>query len=421
MRDLNRRSFLATSAFAGLAPKVLGANDRIQLGIVGTGGRGQYLARAFDKLGCRIAAVCDVWERRRKLGSELYQCEGYLDYRELLQRKDIDAVAVATPDHWHATVSIAAMESGKDVYCEKPMCHTIDEARRMMETARKTSRIVQVGSNGGSAPQYHSARKAIAEGRIGRLVMTQAMIHRNNPNGEWNWKIWPDTGPDGKGENFIHWKQFLGPAPARPWSPERYFRFRKFWDYSGGIATDLFYHSVAPFNLMWGEPQFPRTVTASGGIYGDFPDREVPDTFHMVAEYSRGHSMVLTSTMCNAHGGPTFVRGELGTLLFERKGGSAATLAPEENRLDQAYRDKWGSGEMILPMDTAGSEYAHMQNFMDCVRTRSKPNTDVVTGACAQVAITMAVESYRQARVLQFDPETWTVKPAEAPKITWQA
>ena len=421
MSDLNRRRFLATSALAGLAPKLYGANDRIQLGVIGHGGRGQYLSRVFDKLGCRIAAVSDVWERRRKLGPDLFQCEGYLDYRELLQRKDIDAVAVATPDHWHATVAIAAMEAGKDVYCEKPMCHTIDEARRMMETAKKTGRVVQVGSNGGSSPQYHAARKAIQEGRIGRLIMTQAMVHRNTANGEWNWKIWPGTGPDATGENFIDWKRFLGPAEQRPWSPERYFRFRKFWDYSGGIATDLFYHSVAPFNLMWGEPQLPKTVTASGGIYGDFPDREVPDTFHMVAEYPQGHSLVMTSTMCNSYGAPTYVRGEHGTILFERKGASTAEVVPEEGRIDQAYRDKWGSSEVLLPSPFEGGEYAHMQNFLDCVRSRQKPNTDVVTGAYAQVAITMAVQAYRQARTMQFDPETWTVRPADAPKITWQA
>ncbi|HWB98474.1 MAG TPA: Gfo/Idh/MocA family oxidoreductase, partial [Bryobacteraceae bacterium] len=245
------RELLARPSKAASTGRVLGANDRIQVGIVGVGGRGAYLANQFAKVGqadnsCQIVAVADVYEKRKREVAARHKCDGYLDYREIVNRSDIDAVVVATPDHWHARVALEAMDQGKDVYCEKPMTHSIDEGKQLVNTVRETKRVLQVGSQTTSALQWHTAKKYIADGAIGPMLMSQGSYHRNSKEGEWNWPIDAEAGPDGKGENYIDWKMWLGSAPKRPYNADRYFRFRKYWDYSGGIATDLFFHVVAP-------------------------------------------------------------------------------------------------------------------------------------------------------------------------------
>src|SRR5690349_19159859 len=297
----NRRDFVKTAVGAGLAigalgpaarGRILGANDRINLGLIGAGGRGRDLLAWAIKTGqqettpAAVVAVSDVYGKRLKMAKETAKCDGYLDYRELLQRKDVDAVIIATPDHWHARMAIEAMNSGKDVYLEKPMTHTVEEAKEVYETVKKTGRVLQVGSQTTSSDQWWKARKAIQDGMIGKLLMSQGSYHRNSTEGEWNWRIDPAAGPDAKGDDFIDWQMWLGSAPKRPYNADRFFRFRKYWDYSGGIATDLFYHVVAPLNICWDEPQFPAKVTAMGGIYVFKDEREVPDTFHLMADYA---------------------------------------------------------------------------------------------------------------------------------------
>src|SRR5215470_8947923 len=316
---MNRRQFVQSVGQAGAAlglagkafgarpsktGRVIGANDTINIGSIGVGGRGSYLAREFGGIGertgaCKIVAVCDVYRKRARMNAETHKCDMTLDYREILNRSDIDAVLIATPDHWHAKIAVEAMDNGKDVYVEKPMCHTIEEAKQLSATVKETKRVLQVGSQTTTADQWHKAKKAIADGMIGQMLMSQGSYHRNSVEGEWNYKIDPEAGPEGKGDNFIDWKMWLGKATRRPYDADRFFRFRKYWDYSGGIATDLFFHVVAPMNICWGEPQFPHKVMASGGIYA-FHDREVPDTFHLLAEYAKGFSVILTSSMANS-------------------------------------------------------------------------------------------------------------------------
>ena len=267
-------SALAKSASKASGGRVIGANDRINIGVIGVGGRGSGDATNFAKVGaennsCQVVAVADCYQKRVNAAkANLKIADGYLDYREIITRKDIDAVIVATPDHWHARIALEAMDHGKDVYLEKPMCHTIDEARQLVATVKETGRVLQVGSQTTSADQWWKAKKAIADGMIGKMIMSQGSYHRNSVDGEWNYTIDEAAGPDGKGENYIDWKMWLGTAPKRPWDADRFFRFRKYWDYSGGIATDLFYHVVAPLNICWDKPQFPHKVMASGGIYG---------------------------------------------------------------------------------------------------------------------------------------------------------
>ena len=146
--------------------------------------------------------------------------DGYLDYREVIARKDVDAVIVATPDHWHAKIALAAMDAGKDVYCEKPMCHTIDEAHQLSNTVKETKRIMQVGSQTTSGDQWHKAKKAIADGAIGKMILSQGSYHRNSIEGEWNWPIDKEAGPNGKGDDYIDWKMWLGSAPKREYNAD---------------------------------------------------------------------------------------------------------------------------------------------------------------------------------------------------------
>jgi predicted dehydrogenase len=430
MSESNRRHFLisatalgvASQAFSRTRPaqgRVIGANDRINLGVIGMGGRGSYLARVFSKIGaqnnsCQIVAVCDVYQKRLNAAKEAHKCDGYLDYREVLNRKDVDAVIIATPDHWHARMALEAMDRGKDVYLEKPMCHTIEEVRQLINTVRETKRVLQVGSQTTSADQWWKAKKLIADGAIGPMIMSQGSYHRNSKEGEWNWKIDPEAGPDKSGENYIDWKMWLGPAPKRPWNPDRFFRFRKYWDYSGGIATDLFFHVAAPLNICWSEPQYPYKVMAGGGIYVFKDEREVPDTFHLIAEYAKGHSVVLTSSMANSQHIPGLIRGHLGTIImvehgmFERPT-DHIILRPERRVIDDDYKAKFGDQEVKIPVEQRDPMITHANNFLECIRTRQKPTLDVETAACAQVLINMAVQSYREGRILYFDEKAFKV------------
>jgi predicted dehydrogenase len=455
---LDRRGFLksvsatgltlaaATSAIAAKTAskmsggRVIGANDRINIGVIGCGGRGSYVADAFHDFGkknnaCQIVAACDVYEKRKKAVAVKFDVKGYRDYRELLNQSDVDAVVIATPDHWHARMAMDAMDKGKDVYLEKPMVHTNDEARQLVDTVKETKRILQVGSQTTSADIWWKAKKAIADGMIGQMIESQGSYHRNSTEGEWNWDIDPGAGPDGKGDDFIDWNMWLGSqfklAPKRPWDADRFFRFRKYWDYSLGIASDLFYHVIAPLNICWDEPQFPTKVMAAGGIYvfkklpDGRPDREVPDTFHLLAEYAKGHSLVLSSSMANDTHIPGMIRGHEGTIImvdhgqFERsvpfitvkpqvKGGKAIG--------GEAYEKKFGLKDIQIPIDQTDMLELHIGNFLSCMRTREKPHLDVETGAKAVVVINLAAQSYREGKVMYWDAQHWKAsdKPVKA-------
>jgi predicted dehydrogenase len=441
MSNSNRRDFLKTAAATGMSlgvgrasqARVPGANDRLNVGVVGMGGRGTYVAHAFTQFAeknnhcLQIGHVCDVYEKRKREAAETYKCKSTLDWREVAANKDLDVVIVATPDHWHAKVAVAAMEAGKDVYCEKPMCHTNDEAKLLIDTVKRTKRVFQVGSQTTSADQWYKAKKAIADGMIGKMIMSQGSYHRNSTGGEWNWPIDEKAGPNGKGEDFIDWNMWLGPAAKQPFDADRFFRFRKYWDYSGGVATDLFYHVVSPLNICWDEPQFPYKVMAGGGLYGGsaFQEkREVPDTFHLIADYAKGHSLVLSSSMANSQHIPGLIRGHEGTIIMVEHGMFESTtenimVRPEVSRrrnreTGEVTRTamfpeyKFGTDEIKIPVDNSKDMmYLHIENFINCVRSREKPHLDVETGAKAQIVINLAVESYREGKVLFWDEKKW--------------
>jgi predicted dehydrogenase len=448
---VGRRQFVKSAIGAGVAvgavsptvfaqEKVQGANDRLQVAVIGVGSRGRYLLRWVmetggqaiplpgssgatppkppdPRLATRVVAVCDVYEKRKREAAATAGCDGTLDYRQVLDRKDVDAVIIATPDHWHAPIALEAMAKGKDVYLEKPVTHTVDEARQVAEAVRRTSRVLQVGSQTTSSDQWWKARKAIQDGMIGTLVQSQGSYHRNSDEGEWNWKIEPEAGPQATGENFVDWKMWLGRAPERPWDADRFFRFRKYWDYSGGIATDLFYHVMAPLNIAWGEAQFPHKVMASGGIYA-FKDREVPDTFALLAEYPKGHSLVLSSSMANETHVPGLIRGHEGTIMmvpdgrFEGRVDSISVTPQGIAR--QKFKERYGTIQVVLETEPRES---HMENFLRCLRTRETPVLDADTAYKAMTTIGMSVQSYREGRALYWDAGREKVV-SEAPKAT---
>jgi predicted dehydrogenase len=422
--DLTRRGVLAgaalsavTAATARSAARVIGANDRINVSLIGAGSIGTAHLRTLmpqceEEKDIQIVAVSEIYTARKERArtiAKLAEKDIHHDYREMYARNDVDVVIIATPDHWHGRMALDALAAGKDVYLQKPMTYTIEEARQIAAAVKRHNRILSVGVQGTSDPRYKVAREAIEAGEIGELLLAQGNSSRNSLLGEWNWRV----EPEGTAET-IDWKRFLGSAPKRPFSPDRYFRWRKYWDYSGGIATDLFYHSLSPLVKVMG-PQFPTRVSASGGIYVQ-KDREVPDTYATLIEYPN-FCIDLSGSMANAsvgrhHGAVIF--GHKGTITFER---GQVVISPE---IFPELRRRYPSGKppeaKVLPVPPVkkwavdiGACRIHTENFFECVRTRKPPNLDAETGYMVMTAIRLGVDSYREGRQKLFDPRTQKV------------
>ncbi len=264
--------------------RLLKEGEVIGVGIIGVGGMGgSHLEDicAKEKAGekVQLRAISDVYMRRQEYRKRWvksnagHDIDAYTNYKKLLERDDIHAVIIATPDHWHAPISMHAMDAGKDVYCQKPVTLTIEESLDVRDKACETGRVFQCGAQGSSEDFWWQARKFIKQGGIGKVLWAQADYSRNSAGGpddrggEWNWHIDDDATDDPKaGEAYVDWQQWLGPAPKRPFSKPRFFQFRKFWDYSGGIATDLLYHVLAPLTIAL-DAKAPERATANGGIY----------------------------------------------------------------------------------------------------------------------------------------------------------
>lgn len=360
----------------------------------------------------RIAAVCDVYTRWKQLAREAARLEEkdvHHDYRDLLARKDIDAVLIATPDHWHAQMAIDAMAAGKDVYLQKPMTLTIDEARQVAEAATRYGRVLQIGSQHLSDPRHHRAREIIHQGEIGEVLWAQTTYSRNSGVGEWNYYVDEEASPQ-----TIDWARWLGPAPKRSFSAERYFRWRKYWDYSGGIATDLFYHKLGPVLHAMGN-QFPARVTASGGIYVQ-KDREVPDTYATVIEYPNFY-VDISASMANASANryfPEVIYGHNGTMTFQEDG---VLVTPE------SFSRRRESGETkgkLYEIPKINLERAHTDNFFECMRSRNKPVLDGDLGYQIMVAIKLGVDSYREGKVKFFDSKTQKVVQKGEPRAMYE-
>jgi predicted dehydrogenase len=382
--------------------RVIGANDRILIGHIGVGGMGMAHVRSLksqrEAVNAQGIAVCDIWEKRKKDAQaelELPDNAVYHDYRKLLESGEIDVVVIASPEHWHAQMALDAMQAGKDVYLEKPMTRHLDDAIKVYRTAQQTGRIVQVGSQGCTDEKWHIAGEMVKAGKIGKVVWCQGSYCRNNPDGEWNYPIDESATPDN-----LDWKAWLGSAPDCPFSLERYFRWRKYWDYSGGILTDLFPHRLHPLFIAIGGGDFPTRVVCVGGNVIHKDDREVPDVTHLMADFPGGYSMVIAGTTENEQGLQDVVRGNKASLYC---GGDTVQLQPERpyaDEVDSEEKKRTGPGEDIS---------AHESNFLECVRTRKAPNCNLDLALKVQVTVSLAERSYRENKVMRFDAEKMEV------------
>jgi predicted dehydrogenase len=396
---LSRRDFLAGAAagFASLAvardddPATPPPSDRLGVGVIGCGGQGSHhLGKLVRNPKVAVVGVSDVYQPRlERARATAGQAPGFRDYRELLALPSLDAVWIATPDHWHGRMAIDAMEAGKDVYLEKPMALHWQEAREIHRAAKRLRRVVQVGSQDCSRPIYWKARELVREGRLGKLVWSQTSICRNLKEGDWNWAVDLDASPKN-----LDWEAFLGPAPRRPFDPERFFRWRKYWDYSGGIATDLYVHVLHALCIPIG-PEFPSRVMAGGGVY-IHKDRDTPDSFFTLIDYPSEHSVVVVGTQCNEQGLPIVVRGHRATMYL---GGTGGELIVRPERIFGGEELKLDVGDVPDPIQS------HHDNFLDCVRRRDpRTNCDVDLAYRVDVAVDLAVESWRKHKVCRFDP-----------------
>ncbi|WP_233581523.1 Gfo/Idh/MocA family protein [Acidipila sp. EB88] len=301
---MNRRGFMQAasllSANALIAPhlpllaqsagKKMGRNETIQVALIGAGGQGMSDTRsALQVPGVKLVAVADCYQGRLDRSRELWgqDVATTRDYREVLARKDVDAVIIATPDHWHKDAAIDAMKAGKDVYCEKPMIHLYEDGPAMIEAAHSTGRIMQVGSQRVSSIVYAKAKELLASGAIGQLNMVTARWDRNSSIGAWNYTVPSDASPE-----TCDWPRFLGSAPRIAWNPERFFQWRKWKDYSSGVAGDLFVHLFSGTHFVTGS-HGPTRGMATGGLRFWKDGRDVPDVMLALFDYKEGFNLSL--------------------------------------------------------------------------------------------------------------------------------
>jgi predicted dehydrogenase len=363
---------------------VLGANDRVGLGVIGTGGRGTYVMTVFQKnADVEVRALCDVYSKRiDEAQGKATGTKAFSDHRELLALKEVDAVLIGTPDHWHKDHAIDAMNAGKDVYVEKPMCRTRDEAPLMVKAARANNRICQVGVQQRSGPIYlEPLDRFVRAGALGKISHIDAIWHGG--------PVRPlPTEPAEKPSN-LDWLRFLGPVRYRDWVPGQYLNFRAFLDFNGGKMTDFGHHWMDVVHMYMGE-RAPRSAVFAGGIYFDFKDgRTAPDTCNALFEYD-GFSVLFQSNTYSGEYGVTF-HGDKGTLYVNR------------NRWEFTPA---GRGAQPVAQKIPGDITAdHVRNFLDCCKSRQLPRGDAAIAAISIIPPLLGVESYLMKKRLVFDPD----------------
>lgn len=421
MAKINRRKFLNESArVSGAAAVMTGAvspavssgswsvspNDKVHVALIGSGGMGKSNLRDFLRLPeVECLAVADVDESRIAEGAKLTQDnrgkkpEGYKDFRRILDRQDIDAVIVATPDHWHALPTILACQAGKDVYVEKPLATSIEEGRVIVEAARKHNRIVQVGTQQRSSRHFQEAVDFVQSGQLGKIRMVRSWAYLD-------WKGGLGNPPDGTPPAGVDYDFWLGPAPLRPFNPARFhFTFRWFWDYSGGLMTDWGAHMVDV--AMWAMQEDPVGAMAIGGKYG-YPDdiMETPDTQQSIVEFP-SFSLVWEHMLgCGVgpwqreHG--VEFHGQNGILVVDRGGWEVFAETDRIDRPDRIYRMK------PLPRQTGPGDYhfTHVKNFVECMKSRKAPTAEVEIGHKSVIACHLANLAVRLQRYVKWDAKS---------------
>ncbi len=408
--------------------RVIGANDRISVAVIGVGyGIGQnHIMGIQDNAkenNTVVTAACDVYAQRRawiqgkaeqygrKMPQPLKEADVYTDYRKLLERKDIDAVVVATHDPNHTPISIAAMETGKHVYCEKPMTRYLDEAFQVYDAVKRTGTVFTVGSQGCSAAGWHKAAELVKAGSIGQLVWGQGYYCRNNPKGEWNYTIEKESSAE-----TIDWNLWLGPVSKRPFSADEFHRWRKYYPYCGGLLGDLVPHRLHPLMIATGNPEFPTRVTSIGTkhIHTDrntpgTPERDVPEHVQLTAEFPSGYQLNIVSSTVNSKSPGFVIYGHQATLEIGDSGNvlqmiPERSFADEYEGLTEAERRDIG----IEPIKGLQHEdiRVHEKNWFDCIRSGKAPNANIDLAVRVQTVISLAEMAERLNIVCLFDEKT---------------
>ena len=422
MTEVTRREFGKAAAAAWVATaassrRVLGANDRVRLGVVGLGNRGDQVLDAFlVHPDAEIVALCDIHEPYVRFAATKTggQPTRHADYRALVDRKDLDAVVINTPDHWHALQTIHACQAGKDVYVEKPLSLAVAEGRAMVRAARKYRRVVQVGIHRRSAAFVGEAASLVREGAIGTVTAARAFHVQN----EWPKGIGAPA--DEAPPAGFDWDQWLGPAPMRPYNRNRtFYRFRWFYDYSGGQVTNFGVHYLDAIHWALGHDA-PLAVTAMGGKVAIEDNREIPDTLEVLWTYPGG--TLVTFSQFNATAAPAAkdrrveieFRGTKGTLYLYGNGYEIVPDAitpnefpartPIDRTLERGYRS--GARPLIEPLARTGGDADtrhHTRNFLDCVKSRAACACDIETGHRSTSATLIANIAHKTRSYLEWD------------------
>jgi predicted dehydrogenase len=434
MSDFTRRTFSAAAMTALGYSRILGANEKIRMGHIGLGNRGDQVHDAFLEHGDNVtAAVCDLREDYMDFAVKKSRAtpKKYLDYRRLLEDKEVDAVTISTPDHWHAIMFIDACRAGKDVYVEKPLSLTVAEGRRMVEVAAETRRVTQVGIHRRSVKPLQEAAAFVREGGLGHVTVAKGWHVQNEwPNGIGDL---PDADPPKE----FDWDKWLGPAPKRAYNRNRaHYNFRWFYDYSGGQITNFGVHYMDFIRSAMGEA-VPRAVCAMGGRYAVKDNREIPDTCEVLWDF--GQTLVVFSQY-NANGAPPNIRnaelelrGTKGTMYLNS---AKWEVVPERatevlfgyrTPLDRQVERAYGPSrkpQMEPKTGTPGSTDTawHARNFLDCVRSREKCTCDILTGHLSTSATIIGHIALRTKSYLEWDAkaERFTNNAAANKLLTYQ-
>jgi predicted dehydrogenase len=417
--ELDRREFMKRAAIgtagAGIGFPALGRaaqsapSDRVRVGVIGTGRQGRGDLKAFrQQADAEIVAVCDVYKPNLGQGLEAAggRAETYADFRQVLDRKDIDAVIVGTPDHWHALVTVEACKAGKDVYVEKPICHTIDEGILMVEAARKHNRVVQVGTQQRSGIHFQKAVKLVQDGFIGKVSFVRTWNYGNSyPEGI-------GAPPDSDPPADLDWNAWLGPAPKVPFNwnrfgpdpklPPRWATFRYFWDYAGGYMTDWGVHLIDIVHWAM-QVEAPSAIAGMGGKYYIKDNAEAPDTLQVTYEYRNPDFVCVyenrwdnSNSMYKKGYGIEF-HGTDGTLFVDRSG---FEVIPETRRQAKEEAPRTAS----VQMKSANNSHSdHVRNFLDCMKSRKRPISDIEIGHRSTSACLLGNVAFRSKERIEWD------------------
>ena len=413
-----------TATFQLLKRNIFGANDNINIGLIGAGGMGtQDTITALQVPGVKLVAVCDLYDGRlkdakKKWGVDLFTTRSY---KELLNRKDIDAVIIATPDHWHQQISIDAMKAGKHVYCEKPMVHSILEGPAVIKAQQETGKIFQVGSQGVSSLGNEKAKELLKSGAIGELNYAEGFWARHSPTGAWQYPIPTDASPA-----TVDWETYISNTTKRPFDATRFFRWRNYLDYGTGMAGDLFVHLFSSLHFITSSFG-PNKVYAAGGLRYWKDGREVPDVLLGTFDYpqSQAHPAFNLSLRCN------FVDGTSGTTYLKLVGSEgsmditwdAVTLKRNNivasddpffiEQMKKAGTPVTNRKRILAPEEFTfnaekgylGGPYDHFVNFFDAIRNKGKVVEDSIFGYRAAAPALLCNDSYNQDTAILWNPE----------------